>query len=244
MTFPAYRELRATMAARGDIKPIWFTEFGWATETGDAWGVTAAQQADYLTRAYWYIEQDPYVQVACWYNFRNNYWAGNANTWEDNLGLMRTDFSRKPSYDAFKNYVPGTAPPPSTSSTSPAPAPTTGSGSGSGRRKTRTTTRVRISSRPLAGTASARRRARSRRFAITGNVAGARRGLVVLRLQRRIGRSRTYRTVMTVRTTVRSAGAFTRTLTNPRFGRWRVQARYLGSADSAPSVSRYAYFTV
>ena len=31
--FSAYREVRATMEAHGDTKPIWFTEFGWSTTT-------------------------------------------------------------------------------------------------------------------------------------------------------------------------------------------------------------------
>ena len=101
--FPAYREVRASMLARGDDKPIWFTELGWATGPGY---VSEATQADYLTRAYTYIEQDPYVQVATWYNFRDNYW-GTASNWEDSLGLMRKDFSHKPAYDAFKAYAPG-----------------------------------------------------------------------------------------------------------------------------------------
>ena len=99
------------MAAHGGVKPIWFTEFGWSTETGDAWGVSQAQQADYLTRALRYVEQDPYVEVALWYSLRNNYWAGNANNWEDSLGLMKTDFSHKPAYDTFKAYTPAQAPP-------------------------------------------------------------------------------------------------------------------------------------
>ena len=64
-SFPAYRELRATMAAHGGAKPIWFTEFGWATGHRRRWGVSQAQQADYLTRALRYVEQDPYVEVAC-----------------------------------------------------------------------------------------------------------------------------------------------------------------------------------
>ena len=61
-SFLAYRELRQAMVAHGDAKPIWFTEFGWTT-TGDVWR-HPGPQADYLTRAFKLVEQDPYVEVA------------------------------------------------------------------------------------------------------------------------------------------------------------------------------------
>jgi hypothetical protein len=102
-SFPAYREVRHSMLVRGDDKPIWFTEFGWSTTT-EACGVSEETQADYLTRAYRFVEQDPYVQIAFWYSLRNNYWQGDADTIEARFGLLRTDFSRKPAYEAFKNY--------------------------------------------------------------------------------------------------------------------------------------------
>jgi len=116
--FTGFREVRAAMLARGDDKPIWLTEFGWSTTTTSSWGVTASQQADYLARAYRLLESYPYVAGAYWYNLRNNFWQNNADSWEHQLGLMRTDFTHKPSYDAFKSYRPGAV------STSPAPVPT------------------------------------------------------------------------------------------------------------------------
>jgi polysaccharide biosynthesis protein PslG len=134
LAFATYRQVRDVMLANGDDKPLWFTEFGWSTNTVK-WGVSATQQADYLTRALRCVEQDPYVEVAIWYIYRNHHWARNANTWDDQLGLLYTNFSRKPAYDAFKNYTDGGAgctyihappspepeavPPPA-----PAPAPT------------------------------------------------------------------------------------------------------------------------
>ena len=105
-SFAAYREVHNVMLAHGDDKPIWFTEFGWSSNTADR-GVTAEQQADYYTRAMRCIEQDPYVEVAVWYSYRNSYWANDANTWLDQLGLVSTDFSPKPAYNAFKSYTPG-----------------------------------------------------------------------------------------------------------------------------------------
>jgi hypothetical protein len=128
-SFPAYREVRASMLAQGDDRPIWFTEFGWSTTTAEC-GVSEAIQADYLTRAFKYVEQDPYVQVATWYNFRNNFWAGDADDIGSRFGLLNTDFTPKLAYSAFKAYAGGSPSPipssePSSSPTpAPAPAPT------------------------------------------------------------------------------------------------------------------------
>ena len=131
--FSAYREVRATMEYYGDTKPIWFTEFGWSTTTaGTGWnlGVTPEMQATYLAQAYDCMLQDSYIEVATWYNFRNEYWANDSNTWVTQLGLMSTNFTRKPAYYALKNYVPGqvgcTYQDPAPPAGEPAPEPTPG----------------------------------------------------------------------------------------------------------------------
>jgi cellulase (glycosyl hydrolase family 5) len=59
-SYLGYREVRASMSAAGDAKPIWFTEFGWSTTTGSC-GVSEATQASYLTKAYQLAEQDSYA---------------------------------------------------------------------------------------------------------------------------------------------------------------------------------------
>ena len=130
-SFTGYREVRASMLARGDDKPIWFTEFGWSTASA-ACGVSEATQADYLTKALTLAEQDPYVQVALWYNFRNNYYLFDANALEAQYGLMRTNFSVKPAYLAFKSHSQGSPAAPSLPPTNSPPtveltAPTAGS---------------------------------------------------------------------------------------------------------------------
>lgn len=104
-SFPAYREVHASMLERGDDKPIWMTEIGWSTTSREC-GVSEATQADYLTRAYRFIEQDPYVQMMLWYNLRNNYWDHDADTTEARYGLMWTSYWPKPSYYAFRAYSP------------------------------------------------------------------------------------------------------------------------------------------
>ena len=119
-SYLGYREIRETMLGQGDDKPIWLTEFGWSTTT-ESCGVSDATQAGYLTKAFQLAAEDPYVQVALYYNLRNNYWNHDADTVEARYGLMRTDFSRKPSYDAFKACASGGCGAPA-----PAPAPNPG----------------------------------------------------------------------------------------------------------------------
>lgn len=110
--FSAYREVHATMEAHGDTKPIWFTEFGWSTSAQSVLydqGVSPETQADYLARAYRCLEQDPYVEVATWYALRDQIWQDDADAWAAQLGLMTTGATRKPAYDALRDYVPGTS---------------------------------------------------------------------------------------------------------------------------------------
>ena len=45
------------------------------------------------------------MQVALWYSLRNNFWDNDADTGESQFGLLRTDFSAKPAYAAFRSYT-------------------------------------------------------------------------------------------------------------------------------------------
>jgi hypothetical protein len=240
-SFSGFREIRKSMLARGDDKPIWLTEFGWSTTTTETWGVTQAQQADYLTRAYRLLESYPYVQIAYWYNLRNNFWNSDADTWETQLGLMRTDFTHKPSYAAFKSYQPGAAPPPAapsptTTTTKPSGSTTSSSPSGGGgRRATRTSmtftrrvTRHRVAAstvRPL------------RRLVVRGRVAGAHRGRVAVRLRRRAANGRWVFLRLHV-VQLRSDGTFRASFGFRRSRLLLVRAVYRGSATAAPSRSK------
>jgi hypothetical protein len=103
--YPGYREVRASMVARGDAKPIWFTEFGWSTNP-NVCPATEAKQADWIVRAYRYVEQDPYVEVSLQYNFRDTYFP--TDDWNGNLGMLRKDFTKKLSFYAYRDYQPGT----------------------------------------------------------------------------------------------------------------------------------------
>jgi hypothetical protein len=106
-SFLAYREVHAVMLANGDDKPIWMTELSWrttnATCSEGAWagqtaeGVSEEQQATYLRQAYHCLAEDPYVQVALWFDLQDE----GAIT----SGLVRADGSRKPSFAAMRSYA-------------------------------------------------------------------------------------------------------------------------------------------
>jgi hypothetical protein len=112
--FLGYRTVRETMLAHGDDKPIWMTEFGWSAtqrrcDRGrwagqkDA-GVPEPVQAQFLREAYHCMQEDPYLEVAMWFNSRDLRGDGSEL---DSYGLRRADGSRRPAYDAFKDVVRG-----------------------------------------------------------------------------------------------------------------------------------------
>jgi len=104
--FCGYEEVYATMSRNGDAgKGLWMTEMGYST-TSAKYGVSKDRQAEYLVKAYRRLEQHPYVRAMFWYQLRN-YSPGGANlgSWRANLGLLRTDYSKKPAYDALKGYT-------------------------------------------------------------------------------------------------------------------------------------------
>jgi hypothetical protein len=115
-TFLGYREVHASMAARGDgAKPIYMSELGWSS-TGSLvcsrgrWagqkpaGVSEADQARHLAEAYHCLAEDPYVELALWFVNRD---LGEANEELNRYGLKRLDGSLKPAYAAFKDVVAG-----------------------------------------------------------------------------------------------------------------------------------------
>jgi hypothetical protein len=123
-SYLGYREVHNSMVAAGDNKPIWFTEMGWSSRSGSpCTAVDEQTQASYLTRAYQLAEQDPYVQVALWYMFREVSWSGSTDV--DGYGLMHNDFTPKPAYSAFRDYATGSSPAPDPDPTpTPTPDPT------------------------------------------------------------------------------------------------------------------------
>ena len=109
-SFTGYREVRATMLANGDDKPVWMTELGWSTTsaicerggragTKDG-GVSQAIQADFLSKAYGCLANDPWVTQAAWFSL-HDLQTGSTND-ALNLGLITDSFVRKPAFGAFQ----------------------------------------------------------------------------------------------------------------------------------------------
>jgi polysaccharide biosynthesis protein PslG len=109
--FPAIKEIKATMNAFGDSgKQVWITEFGYSTTSKDG-GVTPAQQADYLVKAYRYVEQFPWVHSVFTYQIRNNPFYRDADEFEGQFGLTTAGWEPKPAFAALKAYAAAAAPP-------------------------------------------------------------------------------------------------------------------------------------
>ena len=110
-TFLGVREVKATMLANGDDKPIWLTEIGWASRAGEtcdsgafagkkAAGVNEQQQAQFMLEAFHCLQTDPAfgVSVVLWFTHKDQHY-----------GLLRPDGSQRPAYGAFKGMGGDTA---------------------------------------------------------------------------------------------------------------------------------------
>ncbi len=86
--------MRQIMVSNGDNKQIMATEVGWPTFSG---GVDEQTQARYINRIYQKIEYEDYkyVAIACIYAFMDD--GTDTTNAEDNFGLLRFDYSAKPS---------------------------------------------------------------------------------------------------------------------------------------------------
>jgi len=112
-TFLGYREVRSVMLAHGDDKPIAMSELGWTSTDGDSKscqrgagtnikpnGVDTATQASFLTLAYRCLANDPYVEIANWFQLSD---TSTQSTDElGHYGLFDTRAQPKPSLGAFK----------------------------------------------------------------------------------------------------------------------------------------------
>jgi hypothetical protein len=111
-TFLGYREVRATMLANGDDKPIAMSELGWSSTDGGPTsctrgtyagqkpnGVSAAVQAAHLTAAYRCLANDPYVTSADWFTLADT--STSASDELGHYGLLDTGVLAKPALAAF-----------------------------------------------------------------------------------------------------------------------------------------------
>jgi len=118
-SFTGYREVRRSMLAAGDDKPIWMTEIGWSTLTSTCSvgsragtkpsGVSEADQASFLTRAYRCLQNDPYVAVALWFSVQDV--DTSPTRYDHHLGLIRDGGTPKPAYENFQEWATDPTPP-------------------------------------------------------------------------------------------------------------------------------------
>jgi polysaccharide biosynthesis protein PslG len=252
-SFAGYREVRRVMLEHGNDKPMYITEMGWSTTSQNGLGVSQQQQADYTALAWKCMQQDSYLQVAILYELRNNWWAGDADNWEDQLGLVTTGWSQKPAYGAFKAIDPnqggctyhddkgpigpGTEPAaapaaPSQATTKPSSSPKKPTASV----RHRVTVHVKHSRKARA---ASRSRGAKRSLTVLGSVAGAEGGRVLLRFERKSPHGK-WRRSLSLRVKVGRDGRFKRSLATRSLGRWRVRATY--ADPQSPAASHFAYF--
>ena len=98
---PAFSEtatIKQIMINNGDgSKQIMATEVGWPSTTASG-GVNETTQAAYISRVYQKIEYEgfKYVPIACIYDFIDD--GTDLTNREDNFGILRADYSQKPSF--------------------------------------------------------------------------------------------------------------------------------------------------
>jgi hypothetical protein len=176
---PGLNWIREGMLAQGDSSPVWITEFGWTScpVGADRWCVGEANQAQYLYDSFPLIDQLGFIQSAIVYNLRNK--GTDPNSQEDNFGLVRQDYSLKPSYGAVKAALAG-APWGSGSGSGSSPGGGTTGGGSNGKGKGHKASAV--------GRLQLRLVRRGRRVVATGRALRARRVLVrAFRGQRQVG---------------------------------------------------------
>jgi hypothetical protein len=105
-SFTGYREVRATMLAHEDPKPIWMTELGWQVtpqkcpaSVREPGGVTAASQATFLTRAYSCLAADPYLELGSWFSLTD---FGATEAAGGGYGLWSFGGAARPALAAFQ----------------------------------------------------------------------------------------------------------------------------------------------
>lgn len=110
-----FREVHEVMAKNGDSdKTIAMSEFGWSTASGicenGRWagmkpaGVSEEQQSSFLTQAYRCMAAYPYMQSGMWFTLHD---AGPLDTEMERYGLLRYDFTPRPSYWAMRQMGAG-----------------------------------------------------------------------------------------------------------------------------------------
>jgi hypothetical protein len=98
---------RVAQLGRPDL-PLWLTEYGApAMPVSNGYGpaLTEQQQADRLRRAFALATRFPWVENLTWYEYRDS--CDDAADAECRFGLVRSDLSPRPAYDALREVVGG-----------------------------------------------------------------------------------------------------------------------------------------
>jgi hypothetical protein len=91
--------VRSVMVANGDsAKQIWMTEMGGPTGNGPG-AVTEADQASMLVEAHQLAAGYSWAGPLIWYEYWDQ--STNLGNTEENFGIVRNDYSPKPSYNAY-----------------------------------------------------------------------------------------------------------------------------------------------
>jgi hypothetical protein len=91
-----------TMLANGDQTPLWLTEFGYSVCPAVPFCVSKKKQARWLVGSFRAAARLPYVQAALVYSLRD---TAASEDWNCRFGLLRLDFSPRPSYLAVRRYL-------------------------------------------------------------------------------------------------------------------------------------------
>ena len=115
-SFLGFREVRRTMLAHGDRKPLFMTELGWAVAAGPClngvWahrkpaGVSEAKQAADLADAYACLAANRYMRAGLWFLLQDH---ADDPPVGSGFGLLRADGSPRPAWQMFRDVTAGTA---------------------------------------------------------------------------------------------------------------------------------------
>lgn len=83
-------------------KPIWLTEIGWS-DAENAWGQPTASEGEIAAFLTALFHTELPVDAIFWYNFRNIF--GRSPEVEHHFGLLNTDFSPKPAFEAYTAVI-------------------------------------------------------------------------------------------------------------------------------------------
>lgn len=130
---PGMRWVRQTQLAHGDTTPLWLTEYGWSSCSGDKVCVSPQQQAAYTAQSTQVLAGESYVRGYTIYDLSDE--GTSATTVNDNYGIVDSNYKPKPVYAALKAAWAGQGVPdpaastaaPSTQAGNSAPTSATGS---------------------------------------------------------------------------------------------------------------------